>query len=209
MRTYKIHFIRHGLTQANAEGRYIGKTDLPLSEIGVEALEARYVAGDLPEVDMVFTSPLLRCVESCEILYPGYEPIIISDFAEYDFGDFEGKSVYELDGKPEYLAWTSGKTPSPPNGENPSQFTVRICEGLNIAVKKMMQKEIYEAAAVVHGGVIMSLFAACAVPQRKAVEWVTEAGCGFTALITPSLYGKTGVIEIIDTVPSTLNRKSL
>ena len=31
MKTYKIHLIRHGQTEANAKGLYIGMTDLPLS----------------------------------------------------------------------------------------------------------------------------------------------------------------------------------
>ena len=30
MKTYRIHFIRHGLTDANLDGRYIGVTDLGL-----------------------------------------------------------------------------------------------------------------------------------------------------------------------------------
>ena len=29
MKTYKIHLIRHGITEANQDGRYIGRTDLP------------------------------------------------------------------------------------------------------------------------------------------------------------------------------------
>ncbi|MBQ7958937.1 MAG: histidine phosphatase family protein, partial [Oscillospiraceae bacterium] len=40
MRTYKIHLIRHGLTQGNFQAKYIGqKTDLPLCEEGIEGLK--------------------------------------------------------------------------------------------------------------------------------------------------------------------------
>ena len=38
MKTYKIHLLRHGMTEANETGRYIGKTDLPLSPEGLAAL---------------------------------------------------------------------------------------------------------------------------------------------------------------------------
>ena len=39
MKTYKIHLIRHGLTDANLDGRYIGsKSDVPLSASGVDEL---------------------------------------------------------------------------------------------------------------------------------------------------------------------------
>ena len=202
MRTYKIHFIRHGITEGNSEGRYIGVTDLPLSSAGALELETVKNEGFLPNVGLVFTSPLLRCRESAELLYPGSDPIEIDEWREYDFGDFDGKSVLELEALREYKDWTSGRVPSPPNGEDPSEFTKRICLGLNKAVRKMMELDITEAAAVMHGGIIMSLFAASALPRRQTVEWVCDAGCGYTARMTPSLYGRSGVIEIIDTVPT-------
>ena len=34
MLTYKIHLIRHGMTQGNMEKRFIGITDIPLCEQG-------------------------------------------------------------------------------------------------------------------------------------------------------------------------------
>lgn len=202
MRTYKLHFIRHGVTEGNAEGRYIGVTDLPLSSAGIAELEAVKNEGLLPNVGLVFTSPLSRCRESAEILYPDKGMTVIDEWREYDFGEFEGKTAFELEGTPEYTAWTSGKAPCPPGGEDQAGFSKRICLGLNLAVRKMMELEVREAAAVMHGGVIMSLFAACALPRRQMVEWVCDAGRGYTARITPSLYGRSGVIEIIDTVPS-------
>lgn len=202
MKTYKIHFIRHGLTEANADGRYIGRTDIPLSSVGAAELESVKSEGFLPNVGLVFTSPLARCVESAEILYSGNTPIVIDEWAEYNFGDFEGKTAFELEGDPRYIAWTSGKVSAPPNGEDGHEFTKRLCVGLNIAVRKMMELEVREAAAVLHGGVIMTLLSATALPRRQAVEWTTDAGCGYTARITPSLYGRSGIIEIVDTIPT-------
>ena len=38
MRSYHIYLIRHGLTKANLEGKYIGETDLDLCEEGVSEL---------------------------------------------------------------------------------------------------------------------------------------------------------------------------
>ena len=39
MRTLKIHLIRHGATDANVKGQYIGcKTDMPLSPEGLNEL---------------------------------------------------------------------------------------------------------------------------------------------------------------------------
>ena len=202
MRTYRIHFIRHGLTEANADGRYIGTTDLPLSAAGAAGLEALKAEGVCPRTGLVFTSPLRRCTESAEILFPAAKTVVIDEFREYDFGEFENKTAFELEPLPEYTEWTSGKISCPPGGEAQEDFIKRICLGLNKSVRRMMELGVYEASAVLHGGVIMSLFAAAALPRRRAVEWTCSAGNGFTALITPSLYGKSGVIEIINTVPS-------
>ena len=93
MRTYKIHFIRHGLTEANLEGKYIGKTNLPLCSAGIERLEELKNKIDYPYVELVFSSPLSRCIETAEILYPAFEPTIIDELSEYDFGDFENKTA--------------------------------------------------------------------------------------------------------------------
>ena len=38
MKSYKIHLIRHGLIEANEKGLYLGKTDLPLSALGLRDL---------------------------------------------------------------------------------------------------------------------------------------------------------------------------
>ena len=62
MRTYRIHFIRHGLTDANFEGKYIGVTDILLSESGADELDAIRAKGELPETGLLFSSPLKRCL---------------------------------------------------------------------------------------------------------------------------------------------------
>ena len=202
MKSYIIHFIRHGITEANLDGRYIGITDVPLSSVGIDQLEGVKSEGFLPGAGLVFSGPLSRCVESAEILYPDQKPIIIDELTEYNFGEFENKTAVELDGTEEYGKWISGVTPCPPGGEDSREFTQRICLGLNKMVRKMMDLGIFEASAVVHGGVMMSLFAACGLPRKRAVEWTCDPGTGYTARITPSLYGKSGVIEIINTIPA-------
>ncbi len=202
MRSYKIHLIRHGATDANKEGRYIGgKTDLPLSADGrreIKALKEKY---RYPWVDIVYSSPMERCVETAKILFPERDIVTVEGMREYDFGEFENKTAAELDGRPDYTAWASGAMPAPPAGESSKDFTARIVLALNEIVRDMMQKEIYEAAALMHGGAIMMLLAATAVPQRRMVEWTSENGMGYTVLVTPSLYQKSGIIEVTDLVP--------
>ncbi len=203
MKSYRLHLIRHGMTDANREGRYIGGgTDTPLSKEGRSELKNLYADYRYPRVPFVFSSPMKRCLESAEILFPHREIIALENLREYDFGEFENKTARELDGLPAYAAWASGQMPAPPSGESSKDFTARTVLGLNEMIRIMMEREEYEAAAVMHGGAIMMLLAACGLPRQNPVEWTSENGMGYTIRITPSLYQKTGAVEVISIVPT-------
>lgn len=203
MRSYRLHLIRHGLTDANTEGRYIGgKTDLPLSSKGKRELKGLYEDLEYPRVPLVFSSPLARCTETAKILFPSREIITVENMREYNFGVFENKTAAELDGRPDYAAWAAGQMPAPPEGESSKDFVARLALGLNEIIRIMMEREEYEAAVVMHGGAIMMLLAACGLPQQQPALWTSENGKGYTVLVTPSLYQKTGAIEVIGTVPT-------
>lgn len=201
MKTYIIHLIRHGQTEGNLKGQYIGRTDLPLSTNGIIELESLKAIDIYPDVDVVYSSPLLRCRETAEIIFPNREIVTIDNLTEYDFGDFEGKTANELEERKEYFEWTSGKITAPPNGEDANNFSARICLGLNEVVRHLSDCNGTEAAVVVHGGVIMSLLAACGLPQRPIIEWACGNGRGYTVRITPSLYSRSGVVEIVGEIP--------
>ena len=64
----------------------------------------------------------------------------------------------------------------------------------------MMRHNVTNAAAIMHGGAIMMLLAASAVPRKPSVEWTSENGRGYSVLITPSLYHSSGVIEVYDKI---------
>lgn len=199
MKTYKIHLIRHGMTDANIRGQYIGcRTDLPLSPEGVKELKSIREDIEYPQIEKLYTSPMLRCKQSAAILYPGFEAQVVEEMAEYDFGEFEGKTAIQLEAMPEYAEWTSGKLSAPPSGEASEDFIKRIVLGLNLIVRDMMDSGITESAVIMHGGAIMMLLAATAVPRRHTVEWTSENGRGYSVMVTPSLYHSSGIIEVYD-----------
>ena len=201
MKTFRIHLIRHGLTDANLQGRYIGcRTDLPLCPEGVKELRLLKEQKEYPHIEKLYSSPMLRCKQSGAIIYEGFEPHIIDALTEYDFGEFEGKSARELEIMPSYLEWTSGKISAPLNGEDNKDFIKRLAMGLNEVVRDMMESGVREAAVIMHGGAIMMLLAACAVPRRHTVEWTSEVGGGYSLLITPSLYHSSGIVEVYDEI---------
>jgi len=197
MRTLKIHLIRHGATDANYDGRYIGcKTDLPLAPEGLNELRMLKDDIDYPEIERLYSSPMLRCRQTGAVLYPDFEPVMVEELKEYDFGSFENKTAAELESNPSFIPWTSGRLSAPPGGEDNSEFIKRICVGFNKIVLDMIEGGLTESAVIMHGGAIMMLLGVSAVPRNKPVEWTADNGRGYSVRVTPSLYHKSGVIEV-------------
>ena len=75
----KIYFIRHGLTEGNIQKKYIGKTDEPLCTEGIAELRQKLADGDYENVVneaskagcTIWRSPMLRCAQTAEIIFPG------------------------------------------------------------------------------------------------------------------------------------------
>ena len=74
MKSYTIHLIRHGISQGNLLGQYIGITDSPLSKEGKEQLKQLAEQNSYPYAQAYYTSPLSRCVDSLNLIYPNAEP---------------------------------------------------------------------------------------------------------------------------------------
>ncbi len=91
--------IRHGQTNGNLEHRYIGcRTDESLCVQGIERLHEK----EYPKVQRVYVSPMKRCIETAEIIYPNVPMEVVDDFRECDFGAFENKNYTELNGCDDY-----------------------------------------------------------------------------------------------------------
>ena len=72
----KIYVIRHGRTNCNDEGKYNGKLDEDINEVGIrQAVEASKQVKDL-NIDIVICSPLLRTRHTCEIVNVNKIPVI-------------------------------------------------------------------------------------------------------------------------------------
>ena len=96
LKYYKLHLIRHGLTEGNLKGLYIGSgSDLPLCAEGRAQLKTLKKDFGYPQVPLVFTSPMLRATQTAEILFPGVRQIELHDLREMAFGKFEGKPLPE------------------------------------------------------------------------------------------------------------------
>lgn len=183
----RLWLIRHGQTEGNKVSRYIGKTDEPLCREGREALEKLVY----PVPEAVYASPLLRCVETAHILFPEKAPDIIEELSECDFGDFENKNYLELSDNPDYQVWIdSGGTLPFPGGESREAFRNRSIAGFQKAVSQCIEKNISQAALVVHGGTIMNIMEAYGDTKRTFYEWHVKNGEGFEVELDQELWKK-------------------
>jgi probable phosphoglycerate mutase len=106
----RILLARHGETPWNAEGRYQGQEDIPLSEVGIA--QAGALGERLREVriDRALASPLSRARRTAELaLGSARAPQLLFDdgFKEIAHGDWEGllaSEIRERDGE-RLLAW--------------------------------------------------------------------------------------------------------
>ncbi len=177
MINYTLYFIRHGITQGNLDGKYIGKTDLSLCDEGYYAIH-RYAQDKLyPDVQKVYSSPLKRCLETADIIYPNRYVKQIENISECDFGDFEGKTQEELKNLEEYTEWLKGGYDScPPNGESYGDFTLRCLNGLDEIFRDMMHDKVSKAAVITHAGVIMNLMSGYGLPKGKPADFALNQG---------------------------------
>ena len=153
----RLYMLRHGQTLANVTHTYCGVTDLPLSEEGIRLLKEQKAAGGYPDITRldVYTSGLLRTEQTLRLLYGDIPHSVMEQFAEMNFGIFEGRSYYELKDTEEYQTWISGDPFAnvAPGGESGYQMQARVQKGIDELIKKDR-----DCLVVCHGGTIGGQF---------------------------------------------------
>lgn len=175
----KIYFIRHGETKGNREHRYVGSTDESLLQESITVLKNK----KMPMVSKVYVSPMKRCIETANILYPESRHIIAEDLRECNFGDFEYCNYNELkDNKYYQLFIDSMGECSFPKGESKSDFQKRCVREF----EKILLSESQDIALVVHGGTIMAILDKYSCPHKDYYNWQCKNGEGFVANVKGS-----------------------
>ena len=207
MRAYHISLFRHGSTKANDEGIYIGNTDYPLTDMGCAELAGKLDQYEYPRVQRVYSSPLSRCTETAEILFPDVPMYISPDLRELNFGIFEGKSALELVGREDYRTWLKGGSPEirPPEGESAEELCIRSYKAINTILLDMMENDFAHCAVITHAGVISNLLACFGLPKYSATQLHSEAGEGFEILLTAQMWQRSQAFEILGMTPYSRN----
>ena len=151
----KLLLVRHGQSEWNAMGRWQGKANPPLTDLGKE--QALLAAKKLPDFSILASSDLVRARETAEIFARAHdkEPndiFIEPQVQERDAGEFSGLTRDEIDKKfPGYLAqqrWPSGWEPD-------DVLIKRLREGLGRIIASSTGSD--SIVVVTHGGCIYAL----------------------------------------------------
>lgn len=205
MKSYTVYLFRHGLTKGNLNAQYIGHTDLPLTSDSVSQLKSIKAHHHYPRVNAVFSSPLKRCKDSATIMFPESNIIIINEFIEYNFGEFEGLTAEDLKDNDDFKQWLHGDmNAKAPYGESNAEFVKRVCTAFEKVVDGCIKTSTNDVAIVGHAGVLMTILSSYGLPEAPMAHWQMDAGYGYKLRITPSLWMQGKKLEVIDTSPITL-----
>jgi broad specificity phosphatase PhoE len=169
----RLLLARHGQSTWNAAGRWQGRADPPLSELGerqaedaVTVLRARADAG--LTIDRIWASPLVRAHRTAEIIGAGLDLGVETDvrLQEVDAGEWTGMTREEIG-----AAWPSYLTEHrrPPGFETHAHLLARALEALSAIAATAAGETVL---VVTHGGVIG------AVERHLDVEWLRIPNLG-------------------------------
>ena len=141
-------------------------------------------------------------MDTLRILYPKASPALVSGLAECSFGEWDGKKVSQLQEDARFREWiAAGGVTAPPGGESGTEFQQRCCGAFARLIEGLMRSGTTSAVVVTHGGVIMSILAAFGLPRANFYDWMTANGHGYTLRVTPNLWMRGQVFEVIRMLP--------
>ena len=119
-----IYIIRHGRTELNKANVLQGRSNYPLNDEGIRQAENASEMLKGTEFSHVFSSPLIRAVQTAEIVAPHMEITVDDRLIEMDYGQYEGTDLTDM--PPEIKTFFSDFIHNPaPVGMEPLQEVVR------------------------------------------------------------------------------------
>lgn len=192
----KIYLLRHGQTAYNAQKRYQGTRDIPLSPRGKAELQQADFA-----IETVAVSPLCRARETAAILFPAARQIVVQDLREMCFGSFEGRNYSEMEHDPDYTAWVNANCESAcPDGERKAAFCARSCAAFAALLEQALRAGERRLVILAHGGTQMAVMERFALPHRDYYAWCGPNAGGYLLETDPETWQSAHTVRLLDTV---------
>lgn len=179
----EIILVRHGQIDHNTDGRYCGWTNPDLNSMG--KIQAKQLRDKLrnEKIDIIYTSDLMRCVETTKVINQIHNADIIKDerLREINFGQWEDKT-YEYIGKkyPQLVKdWMiEGLGFTMPEGENIFQL---IDRGMSV-IEDIKSTNAEKILIVTHSGIIRGILA-IVIAENIGAYWKYKiSNCGITRI---------------------------
>ena len=156
----ELYLVRHGETAGESSIRFYGATDIPLSDTGRRQMQLAGEALRGIRFRTAVMSPLSRSREGAELVLngSGVRQMVVEDFREIHFGEWEGLTAAEIEERfPElHRTWKiEGRLTAFPGGDSREEFFRRVAE----AASRVFHNIELPAVAVLHKGVIKGILA--------------------------------------------------
>jgi broad specificity phosphatase PhoE len=151
---FHITLLRHGESVGNAESRWQGQADYPLTDTGraqARALAERWKSEKV-KFDLLISSPLVRTRETAEIIASALNvPIEFESlWLERDNGDFSGLTAYEVRQNFSHSQFSTPYDPVGGDGEGDWELFLRAGQ----ALQSLLKREPARYLIVSHGGLL-------------------------------------------------------
>lgn len=156
-RNFYITLLRHGESVGNAESRWQGQADFPLTDRGraqAQALAERW-KNEKKKFDFVISSPLSRARETAEIIASKLGLLVEFDplWLERDNGEFAGLTAHEVRANFNHPDFTTPYDPVGTDGEGDWELFLRAGQALH----DLLKREPARYLIVSHGGLLNQL----------------------------------------------------
>lgn len=177
----KLILIRHGESEANAEGVFAGQINPDLEQKGLDqaSLTAKYVA-DNYKVDKIYSSDLQRAYKTalCLADITGLEVEKNQNLREIFAGDWEGLTFDQLQEKypEEYGVWLNhiGKARCT-GGESVAELGNRVMDALTKIAQSNAGKTVAVATHATPIRAMQSLVETGGLDEMENIPWVSNA----------------------------------
>jgi broad specificity phosphatase PhoE len=184
-----LMLVRHGESEWNAQRRYQGQSDVPLSALGRR--QAELVAGRLAggKIDAVYASDLVRAWQTASVIAEknGLQAFSEPRLRELKFGVLEGLTFEEAQSRyPEMIAaWLDDFNRPPEGAETIDLFNARVLSLLDDLKRKHDEQVVL---LVAHGGSLSEILR-IALGLSRAKRWYLEMdNASLTELLIAETY---------------------
>lgn len=157
-------FVRHGQTIWNAQGRWQGWLDSPLSDVGIR--QAQGAAEELKDthIDAAYCSDSGRARRTAEIICKAHSiiPVPVEALRERFYGGYEGLNTQEIEQQYPRTRYKAKRDTReewrPPQGETMVEVRLRLKSFIDEVVQRHPGETVL---MVTHSGVVRALDSLC------------------------------------------------